>query len=189
MPLEDILQSIDQRRNASLENIRKKYAEEMAKIEEEYRKHIESVMSSYERKTQEDVKALMERELSNADIKARSILRERKSALIEKQLVRAGNMIRSLPSTEGYADFLNDLVSYAKRALGRSCVIKANKRDAQILKDQKGIKIIVEDVDPDGGFIATTADGTMELDFTLSAIARDVSEKIAIELVNRFGGE
>lgn len=189
MALENILQSIEERRNSELDRISREYEGRMSSLASDSAARLEALKAEFARRTAEDCKSLENRELSNADIEAKRMLRERKSQLIEVSLGSAYKIMDDLNSSSAYASIVEEMVDAAKRILGKEFRIRVGQAGASLIKETKGRKVSVEDVDPHGGLIAESPDGTMELDFTVATLKRELKDRIMLEIAERFGAK
>lgn len=189
MALENILQSIEERRNAELDRIGRDYKQRLDALETETESRIAGLKSTYERRTVEDSRSLENRELSNADIEARKVLRGRKSELVEANLVKAYDFLDSLGSSASYGKIVSEMVATAKRLLGKNCTIRIGEKGAALVKESKGNKIVIDDVDPYGGLVAESSDGAMQLDLTFTTLKRELKERLMLEIAGKPGAK
>jgi V/A-type H+-transporting ATPase subunit E len=189
MALENILQSIEERRNRELERISRDYMQRIEHIEKETQQRLDALQNEYRRKTAEDSKSLENRELSNADIEARRIVRERRSQLVEASLGKAYEIMDGLSASSDYKDIVDQMVKTSRNMLGKDCVIRIGESGAQFIKEGRGKKVVVEEVDPLGGLIADSSDGTMELDLTFTTLKKELKDRLMLEIAAKFGAE
>lgn len=186
MALENILRSIEERRNAELDRISSDYRQRLETLQRETETKLEALRSGYEKRTAEDCKSLENRERSNADIEARRIVRDTKSGLVEENLARAFGIMEGLGGSSSYKAVLEEMASTARRMLGKDCKISVGEGGQELLK---GKNITAENVDPFGGIVAESADGTMELDLTISTLKRELKDRIMLEIAEKFGAK
>ncbi len=189
MALENILQSIEERRNGELERISREFQQKTDSLSKETEARLEALRNEFGRKTAEDCKSLENRELSNADIEARRIVRERKSELVEGSLSKAYDIMDALSSSDGYKDIVTAMVATARRVLGKDCVVKVGEKGAGFIKESRGKKVAVADVDPSGGIVAESSDGSLELDLTIGTLKRELREKLMLEIAGKLGAK
>ncbi|MEM3852082.1 MAG: V-type ATP synthase subunit E family protein [Methanomassiliicoccales archaeon] len=187
MPLENILETIEQNKKAELQRIEEEYAARFQAVDMESEEEIKRLLAEYASKRQSETNAIESSGISAAEIEARSILRDRKGALIEEGLNQAFNTLEDLPGTDEYGSILEEMVACAKRLLGRNCIIRARKADLPLLEGKKGIKVVEEEVDPYGGILCTSSDGTKEVDLTISTLKNELREALALAISERLG--
>ena len=187
MALENILQSIEERRNEEIDRIGREYGQRLDALEKESESRIAELKSTYERRMQEDCRSLENRELSNADIESRKALRDRKYELVGANLTKAYEILDSLGSSPRYGEIVSDMVATAKKLLGKNCTIRIGENGASLIKETKGNRIIVDDVDPSGGLVAESSDGSMQLDLTFTTFKRELKDRLMLEIAEKFG--
>jgi vacuolar-type H+-ATPase subunit E/Vma4 len=184
MPLDNILQSIEQRKAEEAASITEKYRAQMETVEKEAERKIREIEQGAKRREYEDSRALENRELSNAEIEARKLIWEKRSALIEEHLTAAFESMKDIRSSSTYKKILSSMINAAHLRLGKDCKIIINPRDSKIVK---GTNIVEKDIDPYGGIIAESADGTMEMDMTVTTLMKDLRERLSLAFYERIG--
>ena len=189
MALENILHSIEERRDAELDRLSREHQQKLEALTAEAERRLETLRSEYGRRTSEDSKSLENRELSNADIEARRIVRGRKSELVDDALAKAYETMDGLSSSPGYKAIITAMTATVKRTFGNDCLIHVGKEGAEFIKESRGRKIVVEEVDRVGGIIADSTDGTMELDLTISTLKREIKDRLMLEIAEKLGAK
>ena len=184
MPLDNILQSIERRKSDEAASIIAKYQSQKEAIEKETERKIKEIEQSAKKKEDEDSRALENRELSNAEIEARKLIWEKRSTLIEEYLTTAFESMKDVRSSSSYKKILAAMADAAQRKLGKDCRIMISQKDSKLMK---GLKTIEKDIDPYGGIIAESADGSMEMDLTVTTLIKDLRERLSLVLYERIG--
>ncbi len=189
MALENILQSIEERRDSELKRIRDDYQKKMEALSKEAEERLEILRNEYARRSAEDSRSLENRDLSNAEIEARRIVREKKSQLVDSSLGKAYEIMDGLSASPFYKAIATKMVATSRKTLGNDCVVRIGEKGAQFIKNSKGKRVVVEEVDPSGGIVAESSDGTMELDLTISTLKRELKEKLMLEIAEKLGAK
>ncbi len=189
MALENILQSIEERRDSELKRIADEYKAKVEAAVSETQARLRTLQNEFERKTAEDSRSLENRELSNADIEAKRALRDKKSQLVDASLSKAFEIMDNMSNSPDYKDVILQMVATARKLLGNDCTIRVGEKGAHFIKNSKGKKVTVEEVDPSGGLVAESSDGTMELDLTVSTLKKELKERLMLEIASKFGAK
>lgn len=189
MPLEEILKSIEERLSTEKAAISKEYADRMAELERKTQSEIERIEREYRERADREIRALESREISAAEIEARRLVRDRKGELIRERVSEAFELIDSLPSDKEYPEILHQMVTLAKKMLGKNCTVHVKQGEAKLISSIKGIKVEEQDIDPHGGVLCISHDGQRELDLTLTTVKKDLAEAITLAVSERMGGE
>ncbi len=189
MPLENILQSIEQRKEAEIERITAKYNEQASALEKETEKRIRDIASSSARRSADDCRSLENMELSNAQIEARRLIWEKRAELVELSLAKAFDLVKDIRSSKSYRKMMTEMVDLARRKLGEECTVRVSKEDISLIRSAKGVTVKTEEVDPYGGLIGESRDGSMEMDLTVTTLIRDIRDALSLELYERIGAK
>lgn len=189
MALENILHSIEERRDAELDRLSKEHQQKIEALTGEAEGRLEGLRSEYGRRKSEDSKSLENRELSNADIEARRIVRGRKSELVDDALAKAYEVMEGISSTPGYKKVITEMAATVRRILGKDCLIHVDGKGAEFIKESKGKKVVVEEMNRFGGIIADSPDGTMELDLTISTLKKEIKDRLMLEIAEKLGAK
>ena len=124
MALENILQSIEERRDSELKRIADEYNAKVEAAVSETQARLRTLQNEFERKTAEDSRSLENRELSNADIEAKKALRDKRSQLVDAGLSKAYEIMDNLSNSPEYKDVVLQMVTTARKLLGSDCTIR-----------------------------------------------------------------
>lgn len=187
MSLENIIKEVDSRKQREIEKIRAEYEARRKSIQSQTEKEISSILAQFQTKTEEDSKTLEKREIDAANMDVRRLLMNKKNTLIEESLEKSTYFLRNLRNNKDYGKILKTMVNLSKGLLGKDCIAKVNPEDKGFVEDVTGVKIKTEKIDPYGGVVAISADGTREVNLTISSIIDDLREQISIELYEKIG--
>ncbi len=189
MPLENILQSIEQRKAAETERIMADFEKRRIALEKDAERKIQEIAGASARQSAEERRTLENMELSNAEIEARKILWEKKTALVEEKLTEAFDYMKDVRSSKSYKKMMTGMVGLARQKLGEGCTIMVSAADAPLIRGSRGLSVKVEEVDPYGGLIAESHDGSMEIDMTVTTMMKDLKDGLMLELYERIGAK
>ena len=187
MTLEDILKDIELRGKTDLDGMSKYYDQKIADLRRKEDAQTRVLEEKYRKLTDEEKRSVERTILSSAEMESLKIVRSKESELLEEALGKAEIYVKELRNSPSYGKFLHRMVAIATAALGSDCVINVSKSDSGILKDVSNVKIKYQDVDPYGGLIALSSDGSREIDLTLMSIFADIREKIISRVSEHLG--
>lgn len=188
MPLKDILQEVEKRKENEISKISQEYKEKLDSISSRKDNEIKELESRYKARTEDDIKALTERETLLAEMEAKSLERDRVSEVLDKALEKAGFFVSNIADSGEYHKILTKMVNLATETLGDDCVVYARKKDLSFLQDMNRIKVAKKNIS-EPGIIAESADGSRELDLTVSTILEGLRERLSLELMEHLGEE
>ncbi|HLH86659.1 MAG TPA: V-type ATP synthase subunit E family protein, partial [Thermoplasmataceae archaeon] len=137
--------------------------------------------------TEESARTLELSVLSSAQMEALKIVRTRQEELLEDFLDRAEEVISGYRKSQRYAALLSRLVKIAREALGNDCIISVAREDKDKLP--AGVKATESDddgVQKYGGIIASSSDGSLELNLSLKEIFSGIREKLISSILERL---
>lgn len=187
MTIEDIVNEIEEKKKAQIEQIRSGFLERERKLNEEFQREMENLKAEYARRTENEIKAMESRERDLADLEAKRILLEKKAALISQGVELIRNAFFSFPADDLYPGFLQNCVSESKKALGDVDTVICRKEDSEMLKKEFGARCKVVVGKMSGGFIAVSSSGKTEMDFTLENIFSEMKPKVEEFVMSRIG--
>ncbi len=186
MSLEEILKDIGLRGEKELKELTSYYEKKLKDLQAKQDgalKHQEEKLS----KASEEERRTAERTItSSAEMEALNTVRGRESELVTEATGKAELYLKNIRSRREYPEVLSRMVDIAHGALGDDCTIYASKDDVQAISKGKS-KVVEKAVDPNGGIIAESSDGSRELDLTISAVLSEVREKIVSQLYEYLG--
>lgn len=120
-------------------------------------------------------------------MEALKIVRSRESSLIEEAMGKATIYLKELRNSKDYKEIMAKMVDAARRSLGKKFTIRVSARDSSLIPQSKDLVIREEEVDPYGGIIAESSDGSMQIDLTLTSIMQDIKEKLISRISEHLG--
>ncbi|MBX8643557.1 MAG: hypothetical protein KIY12_02345 [Thermoplasmata archaeon] len=184
MPLDNILQSIEQNRSEEIRKIAERFQSQKEQMEKETERKIRDTEEYWKRRISEESRSLEKRELSNAEIEARRLIWEKRSSVVEERLKDAFDFLRDLRSTSSYRKIIQSMVETARKTLGEDCHIILRPNDAKLVKDAS---VEEKEIDPYGGIVAVSSDGTREMDLTITTLIKELREKLSLQLYEKIG--
>lgn len=188
MPLEDILQEVEKRKEEEIERISREYKARIDSVNSEVEQELKDLEAFYAKKIDDDSRTLKERETQLAHMEAKGLAREKVSKLMQDALGRAEFFIRNISDTKEYKEILKKMVNLSVSTLGADCIIHARKEDHSLVKGAGSVKLAGDSINS-AGIVAESADGNRELDLTIDTILGDIREKVSLELIKHLGEE
>lgn len=189
MALENIIKEVEERKKREIDRITAEYEAMRQSVESETEKRIKQIKETFEKKKQEEAKSIEKREIDAAKMEAKRILRDKTSELIDLNLEKSMTFLTTIRDYKGYDKIVREMAETSTKALGKGCRIRISPKDARLLGEFKGAEIVEEEVDPVGGLIAESSDGTREMNLTVTALSKEIREAVAVELAQRIGGD
>lgn len=186
MPLEDILQEVEKRKEQEIRKISDEYKSKIDSANSEVENQLRKLEAKYAKKTEDDSRGLRERELELAKMEAKGLEREKVSQLMNNALQRADFFMKNIAETEQYKAILKKMVNLSLEVLGPNCIVSARKEDLSFLQDMNRIRIAKTYI-KEPGIIVESSDGSRELDLRINTIMEDLKERISLELVKHLG--
>lgn len=179
MPLEQILKEIEEETKKQEEEILKEANSQAEQILKDAELKAQKIIEDSKKKAKIDGDKLKRQMISAAMLENRNKY-EREIELIQENILMSLNKkLQEFINSEEYDKFLHDRIQKGWETLGPGSIVYANQRDIErIKKFSFPLNVIRKEVDPLGGIIITSADGKMEIDYTLSEIIRNRMEKL-----------
>ncbi len=188
MPLEDILQEVEKRKEEEIKRISDEYKSRIDSVNAGVEKELRDLESKYAKKTEDDSRSMRDREIELAHMEAKSLAREKVSQLMQSALGRADFFLMNVAETKEYRSVLEKMVSLSNSTLGKDCIIHCRKEDQSLLKEICKNKLSNHNTKRPG-IVAESSDGSKELDLTMGTILEDLRERISLELIKHLGEE
>lgn len=186
MSLEEILKDIELRGKQELQELTLYYENRIRELEQKQSQALRSQEDKI-RKISEDERRTAERTVvSSAEMEALNVIRSREGSLIDEATGKAEFYLKDIRERKDYQDTLSRMVDISHRILGDDCTFILSKKDSGLIRPGKS-KVVEKEVDPYGGFRAESADGTMELDLTITAVLGEIREKLVSRLHEYLG--
>ncbi|MEM0158959.1 MAG: hypothetical protein QXV22_04060 [Thermoplasmataceae archaeon] len=188
MSLEDILKSVEAKAQQEIENLTRYYDTKRKELIEAHERLLSTMRASYSKQAEEASRTLELSVVSSAQMESLKIIRTRQEALLQDYLERAEEIISGYRHTERYPRLMDRLVKIAKGALGDDCTIYAAGEDLHVFKPgDNAKKSDDEKLSKYGGIIASSKDGTLELDLSLWDIFSGIREKLISRVLEKLG--
>ena len=179
MPLNEILQRIEEETRKEEENIIREARSKADAILNEATKKSEIIFDQFNRKAKEDVENIRREKISSLTLEGRNLVEKEIEKIERKYEDRLRTEIEEFKKTEEYKKFLISAVENSWKKLGPGSVVYVNPQDADKVKASNiPVTVITKDIDPIGGVIVTSGDGKIFIDSTLSEIMKERREKI-----------
>ena len=170
----------------SMENLKKSLLQEAEKeasaITSKAEKEASAIISAAReeaRKRKEEARARAKslvaaektEKLSAAQLRAKKIVSEAKSKVVEENLGIVWREFSKLPDEKNYGGLLKKWIAEAEKSLGGKTVVSVNEKDAKIAKKfSKNVSAKVVDIA--GGAIIFSQDGKVSIDSSLESVFR-----------------
>ncbi|MEM0156514.1 MAG: V-type ATP synthase subunit E family protein [Thermoplasmataceae archaeon] len=187
MTLEDILKDIEARGDGELKNLSEYYEQKISEFKKKQDIAIRNLQEKYEKITEEEVRSVERTTISSGEMEALKIVRSRESSLIEEAMGKATIYLKELRNSRYYKDIMARMVAVARASLGGKIIIRVSSRDSSLIPQSKDLVIKEEEVDPYGGIIAQSSDGSMQVELTLTSIMQDIKEKLISRISEHLG--
>jgi V/A-type H+-transporting ATPase subunit E len=139
-----------------------------------------------EAKTAEFVESQRRERIAWARIEAKRAINEARESVVDGAIEDVFAEMRAFPKSREYPKFLNALVAHGMEELGSpKAVVHVRKEDRKHLNGKNSVK---DDLDEWGGCIVESADGSVRVDLTFSALLdqkRELLRKMLYEALFR----
>ncbi len=179
MPLNEILQKIEEDTRKEEENIISEARKRAEAIINEATKKSELIYDQFNKKAKEDIENIRREKISSLTLEGRNLVEKEIEKIEKKYEESLRQEIEEFKKTEGYKKFLVDAVENSWKKLGPGAVVYVNPQDAEKIKGSNiPVTVITKDIDPIGGVIVTSGDGKIFIDSTLTEIMKEKRERI-----------
>jgi vacuolar-type H+-ATPase subunit E/Vma4 len=186
MSLEEILKDIELRGKQELDELKLYYEKKISDLQAKQDRTLAAQNEKIRKSTEEEKRSAERTIVSSAEMEALNILRSKQGSLVEEAASKAELYLKNMRDRKDYADILGKMVDISRKTLGKDCRIYASKEDSSRISAE-GSKIVTKDIDPYGGIRAESADGSRELDLTVTAIVSELREKIVSQFYQHLG--
>ncbi len=183
MGLKEILEDIDRKTGSEVEAILQKADQETKRIRDDAESRARENEQKMTERTEKEAEQIMLRETSKANIAAKMNYDLAANGKIESAIGGIPERLNKYTKSARYKKLLNLLASKAADRLGIDCTILVREEDAQLLKQDAGFRIGTASGRVSGGLIAVSADGKMEVDYTLDALLVKLHDRVAQKLL------
>lgn len=186
MSLEEILKDIELRGENELKELNSYYEKKLSDLQAKQDVAIKSQNEKIKKSSEEERRTAERTIISSAEMEALNTVRSRESQLISEAAEKAELYLKNIRSRKDYPEVLSRMVQVAQKTLGEDCTIYAAKSDAATVNRGKS-KVVEKEVDPFGGIVAESSDGSRELDLTITAVISEIREKLVSRLYEYLG--
>ncbi len=186
MSLEEILKDIELRGENELKELTEYYEKKLRDLQARQDAALKHQAEKINKSSEDERRTAERTIISSAEMQALNTVRGRESELVNEAAGKAELYLKNIRNRKEYPEVLSRMVEIAHGTLGEDCTIYASKDDVQAISRGKS-KIVEKAVDPNGGIIAESSDGSRELDLTISAVLSEVREKIVSQLYEYLG--
>ena len=188
MALEEILKDVEQKGLEEREKIIRYYEDQFSVLKKRHDQQIAALTEEYEKKFADEKRVVERSILSSAEMDSFKIVRTKKSDLVDEALARAQMYFFDLVDRKKeYSEILNKMVGIAIESLGQDCVLTISKKDASLVKNRTKLHFNYTKDDLQGGIIAHSKDGSMELDLSFPTVFASISDSIAAKISDHIG--
>jgi V/A-type H+/Na+-transporting ATPase subunit E len=174
---ESLLKEVEEKRKKTIDMLEAEYSAKNAEVSNRAEEQKAYILDS----SKKEAAALTQREkikiVGAAKLQSKKMVFDATERMLETNVAALEQVLADLPGSKDYPDLLSKMVAYATRRLGGSISVRCSPSDAAVLKE-RGVKAVSSNFGGAGGFKATSADGTLELDLTFEELLRDHEEEV-----------
>jgi V/A-type H+/Na+-transporting ATPase subunit E len=174
---EPLLKEVEEKRKKTIDMLEAEYSAKNAEVTNRAAEQKAYILDS----SKKEAAALAHREqikiVGAAKLQSKKMVFDATERMLETNVSALKQVLADLPESKDYPDLLSRMVTYASRRLGGSISVRCRPSDATALK-KLGVKAVSSNLEVAGGFKATSADGTLELDLTFEELLRDREEDV-----------
>jgi vacuolar-type H+-ATPase subunit E/Vma4 len=174
---EPLLKEVEEKRKKTIDMLEAEYSAKNAEVTNRAAEQNAYILAS----SKKEAAALAQKErikiVGAAKLQSKKMVFDATEKMLEANITALKQVLADQSGAKDYPDLLSKMVSYASQRLGGSISVRCRPSDAAILK-KLGVKEISSNLEGAGGFKATSADGTLELDLTFEDLLRDRQEEI-----------
>lgn len=187
MTLEEIVSEIEENRKNNLSALNRELQAKEKLMEKKFQEELKSIEEEYRKKSSRELKSFENREIDLAKLESSRIIQARKYDLLKDGLARVSTSFAAFTSDSYYQEYLARGVEIAKGKLGAIGEIRCRKADVAAMKKIAGSQVRISEGNMSGGFLATSPNGKIEVDFTLDSLFKDSTEEIEAFLSSKIG--
>jgi vacuolar-type H+-ATPase subunit E/Vma4 len=189
MGLGEIVQNINSDTDAKIKQVLDKAQEESGKIIAKAKKEAVEYVSAAKEKAEAEAKQLVLRELSRANIEARSVVQGAIAAAIGESLALVTSQLKDYSASPAYAKLLNKLVDMAVEELGDGCTIYIQETDIQKVKNTPaGATLKAADEKFAGGVKGESKGKDMYIDYSMESVLQMINDGMAAKMQKEIVG-
>jgi vacuolar-type H+-ATPase subunit E/Vma4 len=174
---EPLLKEVEEKRKKTIDMLEAEYSAKNAEVTNRAAEQKAYILDS----SKKEAVALVQRErikiVGAAKLQSKKMVFDATEKMVEANVAALNQVLADVSGSKDYPDLLSKMVAYASRRLGGSISVRCRPTDAAALK-KLGVKEISPNLECAGGFKATSADGTLELDLTFEELLRYREEDV-----------
>jgi len=188
MSLENIINEIDSNTETQKNQINKEYEGKIKEVTENCNKKIDEFKKEYETKQEYNKNNIIKQYEDNIKLKTKNIIDNKKKELLNDALAKARSYIVSLNKSVRYKEIITEMLKTFERELGSDFIVYCNESEKEKIIEYGKLKPenIVIDNSIRLGIKASSKDKKKFIDFTLTSILDQISDKLAIYFYNNI---
>lgn len=184
MGVDALLKEVEERRKKALEALEEEYSSKR----EEVKKRTDEQLAYVAENAKREATAASQREKIRiqgaAKLQAKKVMFDATEQMLESNISALRDALEGIASSSAYRDLLTKMARYASQRLGGKITVRCRKSDESALKSA-GAKVASADLQSMGGFVATSADGSLELDLTFEELLRGREDDVRASILGK----
>lgn len=176
MAAESLLKEVEEKRKKTIQMLEAEYSAKKTEVTSKATEQRAYISDS----SKKEASALSQRERIRiggaAKLQSKKMVFDATEKMLESNIVALKQTLADLAGSRDYPDMLSKMLAYASKRLGSNIGIRSRPADATILK-KLGARVTSSNLESAGGFRATNAEETLELDLTFEELLRNREEE------------
>ena len=188
MTIENLLEQLEREHRARINSIIREAKLKASKIIEEAKARAREMLEERKAEIRASVEADAAAILFEAEMEARKKALEEEERILEECFSLAKKKLKRVSGAK-YKRFLLNCLKKCKEEIGSELVVKCNVKDFNILKRlarKLKLKVELKKVETIGGFIASSKDGKLSLDFTFETMLERANEVLGSKIIKEL---
>ncbi len=177
MAAESLLKEVEEKRKKTIDMLEAEYSAKKAEVTSRAAEQKAYILDS----SKKEAATLAQRERIRiegaAKLQSKKMAFDATEKMLESNIAALKQMIGDLSASKEYSEMLSKMTAYATKRLGGNIAVRCRSSDLPMMK-KLGVKVASSDLESAGGFKATSADGTLELDLTFEELLRNREEEV-----------
>jgi vacuolar-type H+-ATPase subunit E/Vma4 len=174
---ESLLKEVEEKRQKTIEMLEAEYSAKRSEVTNRAAEQRAYILDS----SKKEAAALVQRERIRiegaAKLQSKKMIFDATETMLESNVASLKQVLSDVSGSKEYPELLSKMAAYASRRLGGGITVRCRASDAAVLK-KLGVKVAASNIESMGGFKATSADGTLELDLTFEELLRNREEDV-----------
>lgn len=184
MSAETFLREIENRKRKELEALDRELAEKKEASLREKNVRVQELNERYKREARIKSEREATRIVEAAHLQAKRIIFEAMNANLDSAFSVIRQELKNYTKNTQYKKTLEEMISVAKKRLGKDMLVHCREEDRYILKDVD-VTVSNNPIQTLGGIIVENKEGTLELDFTFEELLRTREEEVRANLLGK----